>query len=272
MSKFFRANANLKILADKSFKSIEEGAYDTGKYDEGSHECINIRKSILRCPNVPLITEIKLSSPSKGRLNCAEADIDIISIACAMVNSGSTALSVLTQPYFFSGSIKHLATIRDKVQTPILMKDIIVSEIQIKCAKKVGADCVLLIQSIFDGNLAEGSIEKFSEFARKKGLNVLVEVHSEDEFKEVIRSRQKYDLIGINNRDLNTFEIDIRTTERLLRKYDKGKNIVVSESGISCPEEILFLKRAGADAFLVGTSIIESPDINSKVRELYYSF
>lgn len=272
MSKFFRANANLKILADKSFKSIEEGAYDIDKYDQRSHECINIGKSILRCPNVPLITEVKLSSPSKGRLNRAETNIDIVSIACTMVNAGSTALSVLTQPYFFSGSIQHLAAVRDKVQTPILMKDIIVSDIQIQCARKVGADCILLIQSIFDGNLAEGSIDKLSDFAKKQGLNVLVEVHSEDEFKEVIASRQKYDLIGINNRDLNTFEIDIKTTERLLSKYDKGKHIVVSESGISSPEEIQLLKRAGADAFLVGTSIIESPNIDSKIRELYYAF
>ena len=148
------------------------------------------------------------------------------------------------------------------------MKDIVVSEIQVECAKKIGADCVLLIKSIFDQNLAEGSIEKFSALARSKGLSTLVEVHSDNEFKEILEDSQGYDIIGINNRDLNTLEVDLSVTERLLKKYDKGKNVIVSESGISSSEEIMFLKKAGADAFLVGTSIIESGNIASKVLEL----
>lgn len=272
MSKFFRPNLNyLKALADNSFRSIENGAYEVKKYNDSRHECINIKKAILRCPHVPLISEIKLSSPSKGRL-ISGSKMELAQLACSMVNSGSIALSVLTQPYLFDGSIEHLVAIRKKVSTPILMKDIIVSELQIECAKKIGADCVLLIQSIFNENLAEGSIEKFCDLAKKQCLQVLVEVHSEKEFEEVLKSRQDYDLIGINNRNLDTFKIDITTTDRLLRKFDKHKNIVVSESGITSAKDILFLKSAGADAFLIGTSIIESPDIASKVRELYLAF
>ena len=91
---------------------------------------------------------------------------------------------------------------------------------------------------------------------------------SENEFKEVLEASEGYDLIGINNRDLNTLEIDLSVTERLLKKYDKDKNVIISESGISSSEEIMFLKRSGADAFLVGTSIIESGNIASKVLEL----
>jgi indole-3-glycerol phosphate synthase len=151
------------------------------------------------------------------------------------------------------------------------MKDITVSEIQIDAAKRIGADCVLLIKTIFDQDLAEGSIEKFAEYAYKKGLQVIIEVHSEKEFEEVLKLQQQTNLIGINNRDLNSLITDISTTQRLLKKHDKGKNIVISESGISQPEEIQSLKNAGADAFLIGTSIMESNDILSKVRELYLS-
>ena len=100
----------------------------------------------------------------------------------------------------------------------------------------------------------------------------MVEVHNEKEFKEVLEDSENCDLIGINNRNLSTLEIDLDISMRLLKKYDKGKNIIVSESGITSSEQILSLKNAGADAFLVGTSIIESEDISSKVLELYQSF
>jgi indole-3-glycerol phosphate synthase len=165
-----------------------------------------------------------------------------------------------------------LATIRQTVNVPLLMKDITVSEIQIDAAKRIGADCVLLIKTIFDQDLAEGSIEKFAEYAYKKGLQVILEVHSEREFEEVLKFKQQQtNLIGINNRDLNNLMTDIYTTQRLLKKHDKGKNIIISESGISQPKEIQSLKKSGADAFLIGTSIMESHDIVSKVRELYLS-
>jgi indole-3-glycerol phosphate synthase len=271
VSRFSRLNRGLKILTDNSYRSVNEGAYDV-EHGYQSHEPISIKKSILKCQHAPLITEIKLSSPSRGRLSASFNEKYIADVARDMVDSGAAALSVLTQPYLFSGSIKHLAGIRKHVEVPILMKDIIVSEVQIDSAKKIGADCVLLIKSIFDQGLAEGSIEKFSILARSKGLSTLVEIHSEKEFKEVLEDSENYDLIGINNRNLNTLEIDLDVTKRLLMKYDKGKNVVVSESGIISSEQILLLKKAGADAFLVGTSVIESGDISSKVMELYRSF
>ena len=153
------------------------------------------------------------------------------------------------------------------------MKDIIVSDIQIDSAKKMGADCILLIKSIFDSNLAEGSIEKFADYANKKGVQVVFEVHEEQEFREVLKSfiDTRQNLIGINNRDLNDLNVDITTTMNLLKKFDKQKHIIISESGISKANEIQQLKKAGADAFLIGTSIMESSDMASKLSELYLS-
>jgi len=121
--------------------------------------------------------------------------------------------------------------------------------------------------------LAEASIEKFAEYAHRKGLQIIVEVHSERQFVDAIElnKNNKNNLIGINNRDLNSLNVDINTTKRLLNEYSKGKNIVISESGINNATEIQFLKNAGADAFLVGTSIMESNDIASKIEELYLS-
>ena len=271
-SRFSRSSYSLKVLADNSYRSISEGRYDVEKEYQLSHEPLSIRKSILRCSHAPLITEVKLSSPTEGNLSASLDETNIASAAQEMADNGAVALSVLTQPHLFSGSIKHLSAIRKCVSVPILMKDIIVSEVQIQSAKKIGADCILLIKSVFDNDLAEGSMEKFSAQARAKGLSTLVEVHSENEFKEVLEESANYDLIGINNRDLNTFEVDLDVTRRLLMKYNKGKNIIVSESGIKLPNQIVLLREAGADAFLIGTGIIKSGNISSKVRELYQSF
>ena len=271
VSRFTRSTHGLKILANNSFRSLDDGAYDVEHSYQLSHEPISIKKSILKCPHAPLITEIKLSSPSRGKLSVSLNETNIVSAARDMVENGAAALSVLTQPYLFAGSIKYLAAIRRHVGVPILMKDIIVSQVQIESAKKVGADCILLIKSVFDQDLAEGSIEKFSTLARSKGLCALIEVHSENEFREALEDSKSYDLIGINNRNLNTLEVDLGVTQRLLEKYNKGNNIIVSESGISSPEQIVSLKKAGADAFLIGTSIIESGNIASKVKELYSS-
>jgi indole-3-glycerol phosphate synthase len=187
-----------------------------------------------------------------------------------MIDSGAIGISVLTQPLLFDGSIEYLATIRKALpRIPVLMKDVTVSTVQIDAGKKVGADCVLLIKSIFDKNLAEDGMEKLLQHAKNRGLEVLVEVHSEQEFGEVLKA--KHDLVGINNRNLDNLQVDIANTEKLLKRYNKGKSIIISESGISGPKDIQYLKSAGADAFLVGTSIMQTPDIGAKISELYYA-
>jgi indole-3-glycerol phosphate synthase len=275
MSRFLKAQNYLNKLAENSYKAIDEGVYNNAKYDYCSHEPISMRKSILSCPHAPLITEIKFASPSKGRI-VAESNDTISSptdIASNMVRSGAVGLSIVTQPNLFGGSPEFLGMIRKTVAVPLLMKDIIVSDIQIDSAKRMGADCILLIKSIFDNNLTEGSIEKLADYANKKGVQVVFEVHKEQEFREVLKSSidPRQNLIGINNRDLNDLNVDIATTTNLLKKVDKRGRIIVSESGISNAEEIQQLKKAGADAFLIGTSIMESSDIASKVAELFLS-
>jgi indole-3-glycerol phosphate synthase len=275
MSRFLKTQQYLNKLAKNSYKAIDEGVYNNAKYDYGGHESISMRKSILSCPHAPLLTEIKFESPSKGRIldttRLATPNLD--DIASTMVGSGAVGLSIVTQPYLFKGSPEYLGRIRKNVGVPLLMKDIIVSEIQIDSAKKMGADCVLLIKSIFESNLAEGSIEKFADYANKKGVQVIVEVHEEQEFREVLKSFNdtRHNLIGINNRNLNDLNVDIATTMNLLKKFDKQKHIIISESGIGSAKEIQQLKKAGADAFLIGTSIMESNDMTSKLSELYLS-
>ena len=265
MSKFVRSDFSLKRLVDNSYKSIDQGVYETKQLF--THDTISLRKAISLCAHTPLITEVKFSSPSQGKIRSKTEPAEI---AKTMVDSGAIGISVLTQPSLFDGSIEYLATIRKALmRVPVLMKDITVSTVQIDAGKKVGADCVLLIKSIFDNNLAEDGMEKLLEYAKKRGLEVLIEVHTEQEFGEVLKA--KYDLVGINNRNLDNLQVDITNTEKLLKRYNKGKSIIISESGISSPKDIQYLKSAGADAFLVGTSIMQTPDMGAKISELYYA-
>ena len=273
MSKFFSSNSEnlVKSLVENSYKSIDEGLYNITNIDY-SHEALNLKKNILDLKGknkIPIITEIKFSSPSKGVIMNRE-NANLISISREMIKSGAVGLSVLTQKYLFNGSLNNFVIIRNDTSIPMLMKDIIVSEIQLDCAKKIGADYILLIKTIFDKNFAEGDLDKFVNYAHKKGLNILFEVHHKDEFNEILKfNLDKKDLIGINNRNLDNLKIDLQTTEKLLKKYDKGKNIIVSESGINNSDQIKQLKNAGADAFLIGTSIMEKNDhISHKVKEL----
>lgn len=274
MSRFFSPDSESNLiekLVKNSFRSIDEGLYEVANLDR-THDAMSLTNNIRSMINkrkIPIITEVKFSSPSKGSIVDSQK-VNPVNIANQMIRGGAIGLSVLTQKYFFNGSVNNFIVIRKNASVPMLMKDIIVSENQIDCAKKIGADYVLLIKTVFDKNLSEGSIEKFSEYSHRKGLNVLYEVHLENEFKEILDFKVgRNDLIGINNRNLYNLKIDLKTTENLLKKYDKGSNLIVSESGIENTEQIRYLKKAGADAFLIGTSIMENHDnISSKVKEL----
>ena len=265
MAEFAKANFSLKRLVDNSYKAIDQGAYEIEQL--ASHNTISISEVISLSAHAPLITEIKFSSPSQGKIR---SRAEPTKIAKTMINAGAIGLSVLTQPFLFDGSIEYLAAIRKALPTiPILMKDIIVSPVQIDAGKKVGADCVLLIKSVFDRNLAEDSIEIFLEYAKNRGVEVLIEVHTEKEFAEVLKTN--HHLVGINNRNLDNLKVDITNTETLLKRYNKGKSIIISESGISSPKDIKYLKSVGADAFLVGTSVMQTSDIAAKITEMYYA-
>lgn len=249
----------LQKLTQNSQIAIEDGVYDIKQKMPKSKMSIidNIRKN----KHVSLITEVKFSSPSLGNIRRIS---DPAKIAKMMVEGGAIGLSVLTQPHLFNGSPEYFQKIRKAVRIPLLMKDIVVDKIQIDAAEKIGADCMLLIQSIFDKKLVT-DIDEFISYAHKKGLMVLVESHTKKEF--INSTRTDADLLGINNRNLNTLKIDLDTTRKILKDRDESR-IVLSESGIESPDDIRFLHDCGADAFLVGSSIMKSKDIKGHVKKL----
>ena len=251
--------STLQKLFDNSHKAISDGTYEITQNIPKSN--IDLIQSIQENKHASLITEVKFSSPSLGKIRKVS---DPVQIAQSMVDGGAKALSVLTQPYLFEGSPQYFMQIRKQVKIPMLMKDIVVDKVQIDAARKIGADYMLLIQSLFDlGFLKE--IDEFIDYGHKNGLKVLVEAHTKSEFANSLKTGA--DLVGINNRNLDTLKIDINTTKTLLEGFD-GHRIIVSESGIETLQDIQFLKKCGAGAFLVGSSIMRSEDIKENVRSL----
>ncbi|KAA2279149.1 indole-3-glycerol-phosphate synthase [Candidatus Nitrosocosmicus sp. SS] len=261
--RFSQKKSLLRTLVKNSYRAIDDGAYENKEErDYLHHDSIDLRNRIIECQNIPIITEIKYASPSKGVL-ADPMKVTVESIAQVMQNSGATGISVLSQPFLFNGSITNVYKARRASTLPILMKDIVVSEIQLKAAKKAGADYILLIKTIFDMNLTESTLETIIERARKIGLGVILETHTTDEFKEAMVMNKKYkqqNLIGINNRNLDTLEISLDTTKNILAENPKSGNVIISESGIHKGSDIAKLLAAGADAFLVGTSLMQDTE------------
>ena len=222
---------------------------------------INLSEQIKNSTHAALITEVKFSSPAMGKIKNIS---DPVNIAKKMINGGATALSVLTQPFLFDGSPELFMNVRKMVDVPMLMKDIVIDKIQIDAAKKIGADYFLLIQSIFDNGMIN-DIDGLIEYGHKLGLKVLTEAHTIQEFENSCNTDA--DIIGINNRNLDTLKIDLNTTKKILENSEKTK-LVISESGISKPDDIQFLHKCGADGYLVGTSIMKANDIQQTVQNL----
>ncbi len=205
-----------------------------------------------------LIAEIKKKSPSKGNI----IDFfDPIKIAIDYEKAGAKCLSVLTEKKYFGGDVKFIKQIKEKVNLPILRKDFIIDEFQIYESVYYGADCILLILAI----LTDNQFEKFTKIAKKYGLDVLVEVHNQEELKRVLNF--KVECIGINNRNLKTLEIDLTIFENLAQMIPKDI-VKVCESGISKNKELNAIEKKGADAFLIGHSLIQSNDIYSSTKNL----
>ena len=249
----------LEKLVSNSQKAIDDGIYDINETLSKSE--IDLKKVISQSQHASLITEVKFSSPALGNIRKIS---DPVEIAIKMVDGGATALSVLTQPYLFHGSPEFFMKIRNKVKIPMLMKDITINKIQIDAAKNMGADYFLLIQSLYDKKLIP-DMDELIDYGHKNGLKVLVEAHTLEEFDNA--SNTNADIIGINNRNLDTLKIDLNTTKHILEKSDYSK-IVISESGIRTQEDIRFLHKCGADAYLVGSSIMQTDDIQTAVQNL----
>ena len=249
----------LEKLVNNSKKAIEDGIYDINESLPNSGT--DLENIIKKSEHATLITEVKFSSPALGNIRKIT---DPVEIALKMVNGGASALSVLTQPYMFDGSPEFFMKVRKMVKVPMLMKDITIDRVQIDAAKKIGADYFLLIQSIFDNGLVN-DIDGMIDYGHNLGLKVLIEAHTKQEFDNSCNTSA--DIIGINNRNLDTMKIDLSTTKEILHNTKKTK-LVISESGISTSDDIRFLHKCGADAYLVGSSIMKTDDIQQTVQNL----
>jgi indole-3-glycerol phosphate synthase len=212
-----------------------------------------------------LIAEVKKASPSKGVIR---SDFDPIAIAQAYQQGGAACLSVLTDSKFFQGSFENLSLVRSAVDLPLLCKEFVIYPYQIYLGRKHGADAVLLIAAI----LPDGDLQYFLKIIKALGMTALVEVHTAEELERVL-ALSGVNLIGINNRNLTNFAVDLQTTQDLMSKYGQQlidrQILVVSESGLHQPTDLQTVTAAGARAVLVGESLIKQPDPTQAIASLY---
>jgi indole-3-glycerol phosphate synthase len=219
-------------------------------------------RKALQGPGLALIAELKKASPSGGVLR---ADFDPVAIARVYEENHAAALSVLTDSRFFHGSLEHLAQVREAVALPLLRKDFILDEYQVLESARAGADAVLLIAAC----LEDGELKGLRELAEAEGLDALVEVHDDEELERALATGAT--LLGINNRNLKTLQVDLGTTLRLaasLTSREREQVLLVSESGIRKPDDLTRLAQAGVKAVLIGETFMRAKDIGAKVREL----
>jgi len=220
-------------------------------------------QSVLRAtPDNPyrIIAEVKKASPSKGVIR---EDFDPVAIAQAYEKGGADSLSILTEPHFFQGDKEYLGMVRRYVSIPLLRKDFIIDKYQIVEALAFGADYILLIAKA----LSRKELKELYEYALHLGLEVLVEIHDR---KDLIKAMfAGATIIGINHRNLETFEMDMRLTEKLIPLIPNNK-IIVAESGINDHETVIEISKMGADAFLVGEYFMRQDDITAAIREVKF--
>lgn len=219
---------------------------------------ISFRKEVKKNKNISIVAEIKKASPSKGII---KSDFDHLQIAKSYFEVGVNAVSVLTDKQFFQGDIQYLEEIAIIKRSPLLRKDFIVDEIQIFEAKAHGADIILLIAEA----LSKSQIKELSTAAFECGLEVLLELHSEDQLDKI--DFRVNDIIGINNRNLVDFHVDLGVTARLSKQIPAMVTLI-SESGIHSKADIDFLRSANINAILVGESIMRADNIGTKISEL----
>ncbi len=222
--------------------------------------------NIRRESHAAVIAELKAASPLTGILR---ADFYVEEIATGMERGGAAGLSVVTMPQRFNGHLTHLVRAKSVTNLPVLMKDFIVEKEQLNAASMLGADAVLLIYSLFERGYVENDVETMIAYAHALGLEVLLETHSEDEYLGTMSTSA--DMVGVNNRDLASLRVDLNVTRRALALGKPPGKTVVSESGITRPEDIRSLKALGVDAFLVGSAVVSSEDIEDAVRRFVES-
>jgi indole-3-glycerol phosphate synthase len=250
----------LDTLSQSAQETINSGYYEAIKETAPSH--ISLKKAILETKNVPVITEIKVASPSAGTIR---KNIEAGNLAKSMEKGGAVGISVLTEPKHFKGSLRSLIEARKAVKLPILMKDIILSPVQLEAASKAGANAALLIEALFDRGYCECTVNDMIARAHSASLEVLLETHTAEEFRYAVRTHA--DLVGINNRDLATLKVDLNVTKRILERNSAEDKIIVSESGINTPADLRFLRECGTHAFLIGSAVMLADNVEKKVKE-----
>jgi len=206
-----------------------------------------------------VIAEIKRASPSAGTIR---ADLDVAAIAAGYERNGATCLSVLTDREYFGGSPADLRAARDACRLPVLRKDFVIDPWQVYESRAMGADCILLIV----GAAPAPALLELEHLAKSLGMDVLVESHDGAELEVALQLQTA--LVGINNRDLRTFTTRLETTVELLPAIPTGR-IVVTESGIATPDQVLALKSRGVSAYLVGSAFMSAPDPGAELRKLF---
>ncbi len=229
-----------------------------GKLKQAQGTRRDFKYAISRRADINLIGEIKKASPSRGIIR---KDFNPAEIAKIYQVNGVSAISVLTEEKYFSGSLDYIKKIKKICSIPILRKDFIVDEYQIYESFYYGADAILLIADI----LSVEQLIKFKDIALSLNMDSLAEAHSEEDLDKIIKAGAE--LIGINNRDLHTFKLNLKTAENLIGLVPKGK-IIVIESGIKSNSDLMFFKSLGANAVLAGEVFMDAEDIGAKVKEL----
>ena len=240
-----------ELKASRPLNEIKEKALSLSEGD------FAFEKALLG-DNISFICEVKKASPSKGLI---DEDFDYLNIAKEYRNAGAAAISCLTEPYWFLGQDSYLSKISKEVKIPVLRKDFTLDEYQIYEAKTIGAQAVLLICALLD----EKKLAKFIDIADSLGLSTLVEAHNEEELKCALRAKAR--IIGVNNRDLKTFEVDINNSIRL-RKLAPDDIIFVAESGIKTPDDISRLRENRVNAVLIGETLMRAKDKKAQIEHL----
>jgi indole-3-glycerol phosphate synthase len=215
-------------------------------------------EAALRRAGISLIAEVKRASPSKGLLR---PDLDPGALAREYETGGAAAISVLTDEHFFQGGLDHLCAVRQRVNLPVLRKDFILDPYQVYQARAAGADAILLIAAA----LSDDALHSLHRLAAELGLAALVEVRSAAEVVRALKVGPR--IVGVNNRDLHTFELDLETTARL-RPLVPAEVILVSESGVHSRADVARLESIGADAILIGEALVRAQNVGAKIREL----
>jgi indole-3-glycerol phosphate synthase len=248
-----------KILAEKQ-RELRQLAEDGGVQDgqEPEYAIRDFGGAISKSGGVNLIAEIKFASPSAGAIR---KDLDPVTVGKTYQAAGAAAISLLTDKTFFGGDLRNLPRLKEAVSLPILRKDFIVDEIQVRQSYTFGADAILLIARI----LPKQKLRHLLTLCRELGMAALTEVHDRDDLTKAIDCGAN--IIGINNRDLDTFTVDLKTTVKLIPLVPHG-HVIVSESGIHHGEDIQVLKEKGTHAVLIGTALMKSADVMKKAEDL----